>query len=59
MIEYFAKLLQKAYEFINPIYAQNRRLAEFEELKNSGRLEGMCGSEVEAMFGIRGISSEI
>jgi hypothetical protein len=38
--------------FYNSEYARDRRMERFEKLVKSGRLEGMCGSEIEAMFGI-------
>ncbi|MBS3074839.1 hypothetical protein J4429_00110 [Candidatus Pacearchaeota archaeon] len=58
MIKYLTKFLQKAYEFIHPVYTQNKKLAEFDKLKKSGRLEGMCASEVHKLFRITRISPE-
>lgn len=59
MIEYFSKILESVYKFVNPVYTQNEGLAKFDELKKSGKLERMFSSEIYEMFGIRGISSEI
>lgn len=58
MKEYVTRFLEKAYELINPEYAQDRRMAKFEGLVESGELEGMCASEVHRMFGIKRISNE-
>jgi hypothetical protein len=58
MKDYIVGILMGAYDFINPEYARNRRMAEFEGLKESGKLEGMCSFEVHRLFGIHKISKE-
>ncbi|VVB78272.1 Uncharacterised protein [uncultured archaeon] len=58
MKDYIAQYFKKAYEFINPEYARNMRMAKFEALLKSGELEGMCASEIHNLFGISKVSTE-
>ncbi|MFA5258507.1 MAG: hypothetical protein WC979_04210 [Candidatus Pacearchaeota archaeon] len=58
MDNYITEFFQKAYEFISPEYARNKRMTKFEALVESGELEGMCSSEVHNLFRIKRISNE-
>lgn len=58
MKDYVVGFFKKAYEFVNPEYARDRRMARFEGLKESGELEFMCASEIHGLFGIRKESLE-
>jgi len=44
------EFIKRAYEKINTPY----RMARFEEMLRSGKLEGMCSSKVHKRFGVRG-----
>ncbi len=59
---YLAELFEgvlKIYDFFTPEQARARRMVEFELLRTSGKLEGMCSSEVHKLFGIHRESNEI
>ena len=55
--EFFQGIL-RVYDFFNPEYARDQRMARFEELVESGKLESMCASDVHTLVGIRRISNE-
>lgn len=55
MIDYIINFLEDVYDFINPNYEieqRNKRVAKFEELRTSGKLEKMTTSEIHQSLGI-------
>jgi len=58
MKNYVVGFLSRAYEFVNPEYARDKRMKKFNELKNNGALERMCASQIHKIFRITKVSNE-
>lgn len=60
MLDYAIDLAKDAYRSIYYLFKPVKvTLPELDKLLESGRLEGLCTSHLEELFGIVGISSEM